>query len=106
MVPILSHRACFVELIMDIALRIGDRFESGTGARERILNPRTGQAIAEVPEASPAQVEDAVSAPANAFESWSRTTPAERSLMLLRLADLIERDAEAYADLEALNCGK
>ncbi len=91
---------------MDIALRIANRFEIGTGAPERILNPRTGEAIAEVPEASPAQVEDAVAAAANAFESWSRTTPAERSLMLLRLADLIERDAEAYADLEALNCGK
>jgi len=91
---------------MDIALRIGDRFENGTGAPERVLNPRTGEVIADVPEASPAQVEDAVSAAANAFESWSRTTPAERSLMLLRLADLIERDADAYADLEALNCGK
>src|SRR5665213_3401839 len=34
------------------------------------------------------------------------TTPGERSAMLLKLADLIERDAEAYADLEALNCGK
>src|ERR1700733_3132697 len=91
---------------MDITLRIGDRFENGTGAPERILNPRTGEVIAEVPEASSAQVEAAVAAATNAFESWSRTTPAERSLMLLRLADLIERDADAYADLEALNCGK
>jgi aminobutyraldehyde dehydrogenase len=91
---------------MDIALRIGDQFENGTGAPERVLNPRTGEVIAEVPEASPTQVEEAVAAAANAFEIWSRTTPAERSLMLLRLADLIERDAEAYADLEALNCGK
>jgi aminobutyraldehyde dehydrogenase len=91
---------------MDIALRIGNRFEVGTGASERILNPRTGEVIAEVPEASPLQIEIAVAAAADAFESWSRTTPAERSVMLLRLADLIERDAEAYADLEALNCGK
>ena len=91
---------------MDIALRIGGRFETGTGAPERIFNPRNGKVIAEVPEASPAQVEEAVAAAADAFESWSRTTPAERSLMLLRLADLIERDAAAYADLEALNCGK
>ncbi|MGD0143847.1 MAG: gamma-aminobutyraldehyde dehydrogenase, partial [Rhizomicrobium sp.] len=91
---------------MDIALRIGSRFEKGTGAAERILNPRNGEIIADVPEASLAQVDDAVAAAAGAFDSWSRTTPAERSLMLLRLADLIERDAEAYADLEALNCGK
>lgn len=91
---------------MDIALRIGGRFENGTGAPERILNPRNGETIAEVPEASPAQVNDAVAAAASAFERWSRTTPAERSLLLLKLAELIERDAEGYADLESLNCGK
>jgi aminobutyraldehyde dehydrogenase len=91
---------------MDTAMRIGALFETGEGAAERILNPRTGEAIAEVPEASSEQVDDAVAAAADAFEGWSRTTPAERSLMLLKLADLIERDADAYADLEALNCGK
>jgi aminobutyraldehyde dehydrogenase len=91
---------------MDIALLIGARFESGRGAPEAVLNPRTGAKIAEVPEASHAQVDAAVEAAAGAFETWSRTTPAERAGMLLKLADLIERDAEAYADLEALNCGK
>jgi aminobutyraldehyde dehydrogenase len=91
---------------MDIALRIGARFENGQGAPERVLNPRTGELIVEVPEATPAQVDAAVAAADAAFESWSRTTPAERSGLLLKLADLIERDAESYADLEALNCGK
>lgn len=91
---------------MDIALRIGGRFENGSGAPEPILNPRNGEVIAEVPEASPAQVGEAVTAAADAFEQWSRTTPAERSLLLLKLADAIERDAEEYADLESLNCGK
>ena len=41
-----------------------------------------------------------------AFQTWSRTTPAERSALLLKLADAIEREAEAFATLEALNCGK
>jgi aminobutyraldehyde dehydrogenase len=93
-------------MTMDTSLRIGSRFEAGEGAIERVLNPRTGAAIAEIAEASPEQVNAAVDAASEAFDSWSRTTPAERSLMLLKLADLIERDAEAYADLEALNCGK
>ena len=44
--------------------------------------------------------------PRRRFETWSRTTPAERSALLLKLADAIERDAEAFATLEALNCGK
>ena len=91
---------------MDLSLLIGGKLERGKGAGEHILNPRTAQKIADVPEASPAQIDAAVETAAHAFETWSRTTPAERSALLLKLADLIERDAEAYADLEALNCGK
>lgn len=91
---------------MDIQLRIGGKFESGKGAAEKVLNPRTGKLIVEVPEASNEQVDNAVFAADAAFDRWSRTTPAERSGMLLKLADKIESDAEAYADLEALNCGK
>ena len=91
---------------MDTALRIGADFEDGKGAPEKVVNPRTGKTIVEIPEANDAQVDSAVAAAADAFESWSRTTPGERSAMLLKLADLIERDAEIYADLEALNCGK
>ena len=41
-----------------------------------------------------------------AFDGWSRTTPAERSAALLRIADRIEAEADAFAALEALNCGK
>jgi aminobutyraldehyde dehydrogenase len=91
---------------MDTALRIGGKFENGKGAAEKVLNPRTGKLIVEVPEASNEQVDNAVFAADEAFDAWSRTTPGERSGMLLKLADLIEKDAEAYADLEALNCGK
>ncbi|HEX4532978.1 MAG TPA: gamma-aminobutyraldehyde dehydrogenase, partial [Rhizomicrobium sp.] len=91
---------------MDIALLIGAKFEAGQGVAEKVLNPRTGAPIANVPEASNEQVDTAVDAAARAFEAWSRTTPGERSGLLLKLADLIERDADAYADLEAMNCGK
>ncbi len=41
-----------------------------------------------------------------AFKTWSRTTPAERSALILKLADRIEAEAEDFATLEALNCGK
>ncbi len=91
---------------MDTSLLIGGAFENGQGAAEKVINPRTGGAIVDVAEASAAQVDKAVAAADAAFESWSRTTPAERAGLLLKLADAIERDAEAYADLEALNCGK
>jgi aminobutyraldehyde dehydrogenase len=91
---------------MHTELLIGEKFEAGQGGAERIVNPRNGQLIVEVPEASDAQVDAAVAAAAKAFESWSRTTPAERSAALLKIADAIEREAETYADLESLNCGK
>jgi len=91
---------------MDTSLLIGGRFADGQGAMEKVLNPRTGKLIVEVPEASNEQVDDAVMAADAAFESWSRTTPAERSGLLLKLADKIESEAETYADLESLNCGK
>ena len=48
----------------------------------------------------------AAAAARKAFGGWSRTTPAERSAALLRIADRIEAEAGAFAALEALNCGK
>ena len=87
-------------------LLIGSAFEVGQEAKEPVLNPRTGALILEVPEASTAQVDRAVAAARKAFEGWSRTTPAERSAAILTIADRIEADADAFAALEALNCGK
>lgn len=91
---------------MHTALLIGSRLEAGQGPAEPALNPRTGQTLVSVPDATPAQVDAAVNAAAKAFESWSVTSPAERSGYLFRIADLIEREAEAFADLEAQNTGK
>ncbi len=91
---------------MDSQLLIGSAFETGAEAPEPILNPRTGGLIVEIPEASTAQVDRAAAAARKAFDGWSRTTPAERSAALLRIADRIEAEAGAFAALEALNCGK
>jgi len=87
-------------------LLIGSAFEPGQEAKEPVLNPRTGALILEVPEASTAQVDRAVAAARKAFEGWSRTTPAARSATLLTIADRIDSEADAFAKLEALNCGK
>jgi aminobutyraldehyde dehydrogenase len=85
---------------------IGAKFEKGTEAGEPVLNPRTGEAILDLPEAGERQIEAAVAAAEKAFAGWSRTTPAERSACLLKIADRIEADAAEFARLEALNCGK
>ncbi len=92
--------------MLDTDMLIGANFVAGSEAPEAILNPKTGETIVLLPEASPAQVDAAVAAAEKAFQSWSRTTPAQRAALLLKLADAIEKDAESYAALEALNCGK
>jgi aminobutyraldehyde dehydrogenase len=91
---------------MDTQMLIGNRFEAGTEAEEKIFNPRTGETIFNLPEASSIQIEAAVNAAEKAFATWSRTTPAQRSAYLLQIADRIEAEADGFAALEALNCGK
>lgn len=91
---------------MESLMLIGGRFEPGRAEPETILNPRDGRTIVELPSASAEQVDAAVQAAAKAFSTWSLTTPAERSGALLRIADRIEAEATAFAELEALNCGK
>jgi aminobutyraldehyde dehydrogenase len=91
---------------MDTQMLIGSRFEAGTETPEQVLNPRTGKLIEAIPEASSAQIDAAVTAAEKAFATWSRTTPGQRSGYLLRIAQAIEDDADAFAALEALNCGK
>jgi aminobutyraldehyde dehydrogenase len=91
---------------MDTQMLIGSKFETGTETPETVLNPKTEETLLELPEASPDQIDAAVNAAETAFKTWSRTTPMERSYLLLKLADRIEQEAESFATLEALNCGK
>jgi aminobutyraldehyde dehydrogenase len=87
-------------------LLIGGKFVPGAGTEETIINPATGKTVGTVREASAEQVDQAVRAAQAAFKSWGQTTPQERSLLLLKLADRIEQEAAAFAELESLNCGK
>jgi aminobutyraldehyde dehydrogenase len=91
---------------MDTSMLIGGSFEAGTETQENVLNPRTGEVILTLPEASAAQIERAVAAARSAFNGWSRTTPSERASKLLAIADAVEANLEKLAQLEALNCGK
>ncbi|GAB4387651.1 gamma-aminobutyraldehyde dehydrogenase [Albidovulum sp.] len=91
---------------MQTKMLIGGAFEAGTETEETILNPRTGEVILKMPEASGEQIGRAVAAARAAFAHWSRTTPAERSARLLAIAEAVEANAEELAGLEALNCGK
>jgi betaine-aldehyde dehydrogenase len=77
-----------------------------SGGTDTVFNPATGEELAQAPVSSPEDVDRAVKAAATAFESWSNTTPGERALALIRLADALEEHGEELAALEIANAGK
>jgi betaine-aldehyde dehydrogenase len=83
----------------------GERVAS-SGETEPVLNPATGEELARAPISTAEDVDQAVLAARRAFDSWSNTTPAQRSQALLALADVVEEHGEEIARLEALNAGK
>jgi 1-pyrroline dehydrogenase len=80
-----------------------DAVEGGT---MEVLNPATGETIAEVPSGTQADVDRAVEAAKQALPEWLETTPAERAEALLGLAAAIDDNAEELAELESQNVGK
>ncbi|GAB4375714.1 MAG: aldehyde dehydrogenase [Acidobacteriota bacterium] len=79
---------------------------SRTGRRLDVLDPARGTVHATAPASGAEDVAAAVAAAERAFPDWSRTTADERSRVLLRIAELIERDADALAEAESLDTGK
>ncbi|HEY1776316.1 MAG TPA: gamma-aminobutyraldehyde dehydrogenase [Solirubrobacteraceae bacterium] len=79
---------------------------AAAGATEPVLNPATGEEIAQAPLSDGADVDAAVAAAKRAFGSWSQTTPAARAEALLGLASTIEEHGEELAREEAINAGK
>jgi 1-pyrroline dehydrogenase len=84
----------------------GEWVESSSGEILEVVNPSTGEAIAEVPRSSAEDVERAVEAAKKAWEEWRFKTPKDRMELLLALADVIDEHAEELARLESLNVGK
>ena len=91
---------------MDTKLLINGKLVAGKGSKEDVIDPATGKAIVAIAESSEEQIEAAVEAAAKAFDGWSATVPKDRAALLLKVADHIEAEGEAYARLESLNCGK
>ena len=72
----------------------------------RLVNPATDALIDEVPDSSPEAVDAAVGAAAAAAAEWGVSTPGERAAVLLRLADLIEANADELSRLDVEETGK
>jgi 1-pyrroline dehydrogenase len=84
----------------------GEWVDAVEGETAEIINPATGETIAEVPKGTEADVDRAVEAAKRAWAEWRDTTPQERSEMLLKLADAIEEHTDELAQVESQNVGK
>src|ERR1700686_3091361 len=94
-------------LTMNIANFIDGTFvapRSGTYFDD--VNPATEEVIAQIPDSDSQDIDDAVAAGKAAFPAWSRTAAAERSRLLLKVADLIEQNLEELARAESIDTGK
>lgn len=84
---------------------VGNSF-AGSSQHIDATNPKTGQAFAQVPISSAAEVDEALKSATAAFKSWSKTTAAVRSKYLQRISQLIQENRELLAVWESIDQGK
>jgi betaine-aldehyde dehydrogenase len=84
----------------------GKHVDPADGRFYDLVNPATGETFAQAPASGKEDVDRAFEAADKAFESWRYTTPSERQLALLRLADAIEERGEELVRAESENTGK
>src|SRR3989475_7859038 len=84
----------------------GEWVDAVEGGTMEVLNPATGETIAEVPRGTQADVDRAVAAAKKALPDWLETTPGERAEALLRLAQVLDDHADELAEIESRNVGK
>ena len=80
--------------------------DAGSGETYDVTDPTTGAVYATAPKSGPEDVDRAYRAAARAFETWGETTPAERQLALLRIADALETRSREFVDVESRDTGK
>src|SRR5437588_1972163 len=86
---------------------IGGQFVEPVGGKYLDnIEPATGKPYSQVADSGKEDVDLAVAAAENAFGDWSKKPAAERSQILLRIADLVERDLEKFARAESIDTGK
>jgi 1-pyrroline dehydrogenase len=84
----------------------GEWVESSSGETMPVLNPSTGETIAEVPRGSEEDVSRAIAAARKALPDWLEKTPKDRMELLLALANVIDEHADELVQLESQNVGK
>jgi 1-pyrroline dehydrogenase len=84
----------------------GTWVDSIDGRTDAVIDPATGERLAEVASSGAADVDRAVDAAAAAFDEWATATPSARAGALLRFADAIEADTDELVRIESQNVGK
>ena len=84
----------------------GEWVDAVSGETLAVENPANYQVVARVPSSGEEDVNRAVDAAAKAFETWSLTTPQDRSLALLKIADIFEANSDELGRIEASQTGK
>jgi 1-pyrroline dehydrogenase len=84
----------------------GTWVDSAGGGTMEVLNPATGEAIARAQASTAEDVDAAVEAASAAYVDWFDATPGERAELLLKLADVLDANAEELAQIESRNVGK
>ncbi len=84
----------------------GEYADTASGETTSLVNPSTGEEFARAPLSRAEDVDRAFAAASKAFKSWGETTPSERSLALIRIADALEARAEDLVKAESENTGK
>ena len=94
------------DFIVPTGLFIHNKFEAATdGKTVTVENPSTGNVIGDVSAAQTSDVDRAVASSQEALATWKTTQPSERRKLLNRLADLIEKNAQDFASIEAVDAG-
>ena len=84
----------------------GEWCDSADGRTSPVVDPATAEEYARAAVSGSADVDRAMSAAEAAFETWRDTTPSERALALLRIADAVEAHGDELMSIESKNCGK
>ncbi len=84
----------------------GKEVDSASRQRMEVINPATEKPVGSVPKGTAGDVDRAVKAARAAFKKWSRITPGERSALLLKLADALDKDVQRLAEMETSQTGK
>ncbi len=105
--PKAKRKAAKKPKVLELKNMIGGKFVApADGKMDDVINPATGEVFARAPLSTREDVDKAVAEARKAAESWGNTTPGERQVLLLKLADAFEERADEITDLETMDAGK